>query len=88
MRNPDYDMRESKFLAFTKNLICCISAKNYVFVHNPSGYEFKIEDLGRREDGNIMKTLSLLRSLILMKVNEEIEYDEYGPPSSVITRIK
>ena len=87
MRNPDYNMHESKFLAFTKNLICCISAKNYVFIHNPSGSEFKIEDLGRREDGDIMKTLSLVRSLILMKVKEEIEYEEYGS-ISVITRIK
>ena len=86
MKNPNYDMSESDFLRLTEYLTHYIPAKDYEFMHDPSGSVFSIETLGRREDGDILKTLALLRSLILMKIGQEVEYEEYDS-ISIIRRI-
>ena len=86
MKNPNYDMSESEFLRLTKYLTYYIPAKDYEFIHDPSGSVFSIETLGRREDGDIVKTLALLRSVILMKIGQEVEYEEYDS-ISIIRRV-
>ena len=74
LENPPDTMDDTDLLAIINQLTEEI--QNRTFFHHDSGMVFPLSEYGMRDDGDVTKTLCLLRELILLKIGHTVEYED------------